>query len=509
MRLALLVVVAMPGMALACSPPAPTLDAGFYRDDVTRLPRNARGVMFFLPSAKAAAADFRLTSPDDKRPLALRLHTFRDRGTIRLEPAGGFVPKARYTFEYLPAHEAWRFPDRMSVTIDETVVDTAGRYAIEPAPRPEVRMIVVPGSPACIEPAVAVAQPFSYRVPAGLAPYRTALEYGTAVHLPPRRGADQQGPRLRGWPFEPASYHADILWHERGIIAAPYTAADDAIVAACDQKPLRAQSHAQSHAQLQAQLRGTVAFPEVDDTVHRVAPVRIDLGRNVLGECRPLDALTRTMQVYGAAKALEAVCGRTLAYDPADADGGDPTARWERSLAFLFDLSPTCTLAALAEAVRTRQYVPDNKATARLGAALAEGVRSSRASWRVDDASAHQPVSSDPVFRQSIDGLDRLVRHLPADLQPRASGMLAPLLPELGAQLAEPMPYRPDLLAALIIRVGSLPADVRARILWVARGRTAAAPHARAILSALPVQDARGRAGPTPASTSESTRFGR
>ena len=462
---ALLALFGAPGTSIACTPPEPVLEAGFHHDDVSHLPRNARGVMFLAPSTKLKVSDFRLTSPDDKRALALRLRSVRDSREIRLEPTGGFAPNARYTFQYLPRHEKWRYPDRISVTIDDVVVDTAGSYAIDLAPQPEVRMVVVPGSPACFEPAVVLTQPFSYRIPAALAAYRTALVYGTEVRSKSARDAYVALPDI---PL--ASYYASFFWPNRESIDPHYTGADDVILASCDRQPLR------------GTLMGSVAFPEVDDKEYRAAPVPIDLSRNVLGKCRPLDALTRTMQVYGAGKGLEAVCARTLGYALDLPEPEPPTTRWERAFSGLNDLAPTCRLVALAHAVRTREYVPDQEAMGRLGAALAQGLRWAQALW----LSNRKPIAQEPALLQSIDGLDYLMRELPAHLAPNGSAMLMPLLPRLAAHLAEPKPYRPDALAALIVRAGSLPPEVRARIKSIAQGRTVGAPHARAILLALP-----------------------
>lgn len=425
--------------------------------------------MFFLDSKKLKASDFKITSPDDKRPLALRVRILQNGGVIRLEPVGGFAPNSHYEFKYIPAHERWRYPDHMSVMIDDAIVDTAGTYAIELAPQPEVRMIVVPGSPACVEPAVAMTQPFSYRVPAAVQPYRAALEYGTSVRPEPLPEPAKKKIEFRGWPFQPDSYYAVIFGPYRQGIDEYYTGADDAIVASCDQRQLR------------SELTGSVAFPEVDDKVYRVAPVRTDLSRNIIGQCLPLDALTRTMHVYGAKKALK-TCGRSYVfdYDSKPSDTATRTDEWERALGFLYGLSPTCELVMLAHVMSTREYLPDRKAMGRLGAALEDGLRSSDGMWRVNG----KQIEEEPEYLQSIDGLDYLMRELPKDLQLNASAMLVPLLPRLVAHLADPKPYRPGAVAALIVRAGKLPASVRAQITSIAQGRTVGASYARAILAA-------------------------
>jgi len=426
--------------------------------------------MFAPPSNKPEVSDFRITSPDDKRPLALRVHVPRDGGTIRLEPIGGFASNMHYEFTYLPAHGRWRYPDHMSVTIDDAITDTAGSYTIELAPQPEVRMIVVPGSPACTQPEVAVTQPFSYRTPAAVAPYRAALVYGTDVRPEPLPEPGNKKSELHGWPLQLASYYATISGPYGRGLDEHYTGADDVIVASCDQRQLR------------GELSGSVSFPELDDQVYRVAPVQADLSGNVLGQCRPLDALTRTMQVYGAQKAFQAVCGRTHIVDD-DLKQSDIAARteaWERALGFLYGLSPTCQLVTLAHATSTRQYLPDQKTMERLGAALEEGLRRAEPMWRANG----KPAEEEPEYLQSIDALDYLMRELPQDLQPNASAMLVPLLPRLVTHLAEPKVYRPDVVAALIVRAGRLPTSMRAQIKSIAQGRTVGASHARAILAA-------------------------
>lgn len=272
----------MPRTAVACTPLAPAVDAGFPRSNITHLPRNARGVIFLATSVRPEVSDFLLTSPDDPRQLALKLHSMPDGGQIRLEPVGGFMPSARYTFQYRPTHKKWRFPDQMTVVIDEQVAETAGTYAIELAPQPEVRMVLMPGSPACTYPAVALTQPFSYRVPEALASYRTGLEYGTRILSEPLGKAGK----------ELSSYFARFLWRNPYRTDQDYTGADDAVIATCDQQKLR------------GELIGTVAFPEVDDHEYHLDPVTVDLGHNVLGECKPLDALTRTMQTFGTVQTL-------------------------------------------------------------------------------------------------------------------------------------------------------------------------------------------------------------
>lgn len=470
--LPLLLLVTQPGRSNACSPPASMLDAGFYRQNVGHLPRNARGVVFFPPSKKPKVSDFKITSPDDKRPLALRVHVLRNGDTIRLEPIGGFAPNMHYEFKYLSAHDRWRYPDHMSVAIDDAIVDTAGTYTVELAPQPEVRMIVVPGSPACVEPVVAVTQPFSYRTPAALAPYRAALVYGTDVRPEPLREPNKKKIEFLGWPIQLASYYATIYWPYGQEADEHYTGADDVIVASCDRRRLR------------GDMSGRVSFPELDDKVYRVAHVRVDLSRNVLGQCRPLDALTRTMQVYGPKKALKTVCGRIHHFDD-DQKQTDVAARtdaWEWAFGFLYELSPTCELVTLADALSTRQYLPDRKAMGRLGTALEEGLLGAERMWSANG----KPAEEEPEYLQSIDALGYLMRELPKDLQPNASAMLVPLLPRLVTHLAEPKVYRPDVVAALIVRAGSLPTSMRVQIMSIAEGRTAGASHARAILAAQP-----------------------
>lgn len=466
---ALLAFVGVPGVALACTPPVPTVDAGFYRDDVQRLPSNARGVMFFLPSTTPKASDFRISSPDDKRSIELRLDVVGNDSVFRLEPVGGFAPNARYTFEYLPTHGKWRYPDRVNVEIDDVVVDTTGQYAIELAPQPEVRMLEVPGSPACTHPVVALTQPFSYQIPAALAPYRTALEYKTTVRPEPLRGPGKQWNGEGGWPYKMVSYHATVVWPNRYMTDDFYTGADDVIAASC------------GHEALRGELGGRVAFPEVDDHAYRIEPVTVDLSRNVMGECRPLDALIRTMQAYGAERALNTFCRNVFGYDPDQSNAAESGAKWVRALGLLSGLSTTCTLVKLAQVIDTRQYTPDQTAMGQLGTALADGLKSARTERRRPDA---RPIRHDPAFLQTVDALEHLTRTLPPNLQPSAAAVIVPLLPEFAAHLADPAPYRPDAVADLIIRAGSLPADVRSQLTSIAQGKTVGAQHARAILAA-------------------------
>jgi len=229
---------------------------------------------------------------------------------------------------------------------------------------------------------------------------------------------------------------------------------------------------------------GSVSFPEVDDKAYRVVPATIDLSHNVLGRCSPLDALTRTMQVYGAAKALESTCHRTLvfSYNVREVAGADLSSVWEQAFGMPYNLSPTCALVTLAHATSTGQYVPDRTEMGRLGTALAKGLQFAQRMWLADRTFS----GYGSVYFQSIDGLDYLMREMPSGLRPNVSAMLVPLVPRFVTDLADPKPYRPDVVATLIVRAGRLPGDARAQIVSIARGQTAGAQYARAVLSALP-----------------------
>jgi hypothetical protein len=460
-----LALLATGGAAVACSPPAQADESGFFRHEVTRLPKNALGVMFYTGRNIPSAAAFKVVSTDDKRVLRLHIRQYGDMPWVRLELEGGFQPGARYAFHYVRSHGAWRYPDKLAVTIDDTAVETAGHYALALAPHAVARVVTVPtGSGSCWEPAAAIAQEFTYAVPTQLAGYRAALMYdidASTVTAP-------APPEL--WPRGP-----ELYYHDGYLLGQPYdpeySAHRNAVVAACGSPVTR------------GTLQAVVAFPEVDDRRYRTAPVAFDLGGQPGAACRPTDALARTMRERGAERVLRQVCYLQLgtgAFFGSQALAARPLEEWERGLDFLHALSPTCNLMGLAYLWETRQFTLDRRMVARLGAALRNGLETAQ---RMDVAAPNP--DHPPAFHQAVQALDYLVRRLPPEHRDMvAVPLLAPLQPMLVAALAAPVPYQPDQLAALIMRSGALPAALRASIRSTAGSATPGAPHARAILAA-------------------------
>lgn len=441
---------------LACSPPAQLEPAGFSRHDVGHLPKNARGVIFMPEGGVAKPGDFRVESAQDKRPLTLRVRPLPYRGMVRLELANGFQPGAQYAFRYLPAHGQWRYPDAMRVTIDNAVVSTSGRYAIELASRPAHRVVLVPsGSGSCIEPAPAVVQAFSHAVPPTLARYRDALDYDTAIDTARTPAV------VDAWPSAPALYETPAFSLGLGF-SRRYTLRDNAVIAACGKRwP-------------QARLRGFIGFPEVDDIRHRTAAVDVDMNRNVEGQCAELEALLQTVNRQAPEPVLWEVCGVYLGMTFASGEQALRNSgldQMELNLSLFFHMSPTCNLVALAHFWHTRQLDMSPRTLNRLGTALNSGIH-----------------HASPAEREAaVHALAYLVEQLPDETRAvTARQLLAPAQSALVEALATPRAGRPDELAALVVGSGALAPQARQALRKIATGRTAAAAQARAVLAAMP-----------------------
>lgn len=456
----LAVAVAVP--ALACSPAPQYEPSGFPRAEVSRLPKNALGVMFVGKSVPLAS-EFRVESAEDKRPHQLRIRTLKGVDWVRVELVHGFQPGARYRFRYLPAHGEWAWPDQVTVSIDDAKVDTAGSYAIVPAAQPIHRIVHVPGSAMCVEPLPVVAQEFTYALPASLGAYRETLAYLVERPVVPLKTKDFRRPSMIGWPTGPDIYHTPQTGFGRRGHAKEYTAYRNAVVAPCGNSWSR------------VRLRAGIAFPELDDKVHRPAPVEINLARPVEGGCGDLEVLLQTMHGRFAEKELNLVCG---AHYPGGTDymtdrqfAALTAAQWDLHLTQFNGISATCHMMGLSRAWEVSQRGPDAATAGALGNSMQHAFK------------RHDP----PVRDEALHSLHWLLARLPEAERTRvAPHLLAPLLPVLVATLAEPRPKRPDELARLLILAASLPAELMPKVRAIARGKSAAAPHAGAVLEALP-----------------------
>jgi hypothetical protein len=444
--------------AWACSPPPQREQSGFVRAEVNRLPKNARGVMFYPPSGELRTQDFSVTSEQDKRPLTVRIHRSKDGGWVRLEPVHGFEPNARYLFRYLPAHGNWIYPDKASVAIDDVVVDMRGGYALELAPRPVHRVIIVPtSSGSCVEPSPAVVQEFTYTIPSSLFPYRDLLDYGANISPISPGPNSRQALYIESWPDTPALYITGAYSLVAGY-STQYTARNNAVVAACGaRQPL-------------LKLDGYIGFPEVEMGGFRTPVTEVDLNQTTGEQCGQLETLVKTVDWKSPERSLRELCKSSLA--SSFLSGGALRAveieAWERELSFLYGMSPTCNFLALAHLWHTGQFstLPDTLRT--IGAALKSGLMRAR------------PAEQNAALQALIYLLDQLPPRMRLQMTRQ---LLSPIQPVLVELLAAPQPPLPAAAASLIVRSGSLPPELQAKLRKLAGGRNSAASQARAILS--------------------------
>lgn len=409
--------------ALACSPPMQREAAGFARAGIGHLPGNARGVMFYPASQRPRPADFQVTSAEDKRPLAVRVHPIKGAGWVRVEPEHGFQPGARYRFRYLPRHGNWKYPDEMTVAIDAGAVTAEGDYAIELAAAPAYKVVLVPtSSGSCVEPSPAIVQAFTYRIPPALQRYRDVLDYSAnAAAVTP-----MQPPRiLLSWTEAPTVYETETGSLGLGF-SKQYTTRDNAVVAACGTRWRR------------LRLTGAVSFPELDTRVHRTPAAEFDLDRNIEGRCDLLESLLRTVDWRSPEPSLREVCQMYIAssfYIGAQPLRGVGREEWARELSYFTRMSATCNLVGLAYLWRTGQYSTQPDMVQEIGAAIATGLQPAGPEDR--DAAVH--------------ALAYLTDQLPpAKRKEMARRLLAPVQADLVKMAAGPHPARPEELAKLI-----------------------------------------------------------
>ena len=452
----LLLVLVLP--VWACTPPPPREDSGFVRPGVNRLPKNARGVMFHLASGKAKPQDFSVKSTQDKRPLAVRVRSFKSLGWVRIELAHGFQPNARYEFRYLPTHGNWRYADHASVEIEDAVAEVDGGYSIELTSRPVHQVILVPSSGPCVEPSPAIVQEFTYKIPPSLLHYGDVLDYGASISLVSSAAGSKHPVYVGTWPEAPDLYVSSAYTLDMGF-SEKYTARNNAVVASCDARhpPLK--------------LSGTVGFPEVDTRYFRTPVVKIDMVQTVGDQCSPLDALVQTVNWKSPERSLRELCHMAIAsaFTSPEADlRAVRIEEWERALSFFYGMSSTCNLVGLAHLWHTGQYSTQPETLHRIGMALKSGLT------RVE------PAQQSAVVR----GLIYLVDQLPAGARSKmARQLLSPIQPLLVDFLAASTPTEPVALAALIIHSGKLAPALRLKVRRIAESHTPTAPAAQKVLN--------------------------
>jgi len=450
--LALSLAAALPGHA--CTPPPLVRDAGFVRAHVDHLPKNARGVVFLPASGIPRAEDFRLVSQEDSRALSVRVRRIGDGPWVRIEPAGGFQPRARYLFRYLPAHPRWRYADTQTVSIADLVVDTAGNYAIEPAPQAVNRVVTVPANASCTKPVPVVLQEFGYAIPPSVHPYRNVLHYDVAKLGDVDAALIRHDPIAIAWVAGDPPAIASWLSFDKPDRRMPR----DAAIAACGNQ------------WRSVAMRASVSFPELEDRRHHTPEVTLDLSRGASGGCEALGNLLDTLRTGAPETVMRQTCRLSLGHDfatGAAALSTIPVDDFERNLEFpVTEMTPTCELVALAHRWRGALRTPPPAFVRRIGAALQRGY-----AWVEPEKRA-----------QTVHALVYLLDHLPERFHgATAPRLLRPILPLLVEELASARPRRPDELARLITAAGPLPTAMRMRLTAVSNAKTATAAHAHAI----------------------------
>lgn len=242
-------------------------------------PDTSRGVAKAAPrrafryANQADEAGARAVKPADIAPL-LRAGTLveisdavnDERRLVRVGPVDGFRAGARYTIRYVGKAALGKFPGVVEHVIDAAPLNAAGaRYSLALDGAPLARMLEAPTSMSCSGEQAALVQDFHYVIPASHLPYRDAILFFSESR-PVKRAQ---------LPF------ARVLYLPSSCTTTPYgrTAFDagrDMIHAFCET------------ATSPVTVRGWAGMLEVEDRLHPVDAVRIDLSMARRGACARL-----------------------------------------------------------------------------------------------------------------------------------------------------------------------------------------------------------------------------
>jgi hypothetical protein len=461
--------------ALACSCMGID-DAGFVHTKAARLPSNAIGALFLPPSRVATtAANFEIRS--DAQPGLLPvvlswpgLARGEDREAapklMRVGPAGGFKPGARYTISYIGASGRWAYPESVQHLIDAAPLDTANvHYSLEiGAPAGEKPLLLSTSSGACGDEQPALVQDFHYQLPLSHQPYQDAILFYSEI----RSGAAK---RYSLTEYSPSLCGADDF------ASTAYGQGKDMVYAQCGDKPAP------------SSVRGWAGILEVEDRLHLTEPISVDLGPAVRAACVSIDKKLAAAFASGdAARISDAVCRF--------ADRRDPEFH-EESRAFGSQF-PTASLLALAASEDAPLQACAAQALVRvfgeapvMPAAMLSGYV---ATFKAD------LLAADPrrVLRatQAMEQFVHRSRSLPDAGKVRSQAVLVPLLdPMIKVLLGEhghAMGFLPTLIAEVklpaqrhvpaLLAAATVPSRGRSHIVWTLREIAPHDPRVRRLL---------------------------
>jgi hypothetical protein len=460
--------------ALACSCMGID-DAGFIHAKAARLPSNAIGALFLPPSRATTAENFEIRSDAEPGLLPVAL-SWPDLGRgearqaapklMRVGPAGGFKPGARYTISYVGASGRWAYPKSVQHVIDATPLDTANvRYSLAiGAPAREKPLLLATSSGACGDEQPALVQEFHYRLPLSHQPYQDAILFYSEI----RPGASQ---RFALTEYSPSICGADDF------ASTAYGQGRDMVYAQCGEKPAP------------SSVRGWAGILEVEDRLHLTESINVNLGPAVRAACVSIDKKLAAAFASGdAARINDAVCSF--------ADQSDPEFH-EESRAFGRQF-PTASLLALAASEDAPLQACAAEALVRVfgeasvmpGAMLARYVATFKA-----DLLAADP---DRVLRatQALEKFVHRSRSLPDAGKARSLAVLVPLLdPMVQVLLGEhghAMGFIPTLIAEVkrpaqrhvpaLLAAAAVPSRGRRHIIWTLREIAPDDPRVRRLL---------------------------
>ncbi|WP_332856466.1 hypothetical protein [Duganella sp. S19_KUP01_CR8] len=280
---------------MACSCPW-VEPAGFVHATLKRLPANARGVLFLTPqgapSSSTNARAFSITSNEETGPLTVTVSSpdmgqerpgMATQRLLRIGPAGGFKPGARYTISYVGPAGKWAHPTTIDVAIDTQPLDMKSlQYTLAIDGAPERRLLQISdGRGSCVSRQPVVSQTFHYGLPPELQPYLNGVAYFSEVRT--KAG------------FTAITYHAtacDIT----PFAQTAYSGGKDLIYANCEE------SHAAQS------IRGWVGLLEVEDRLHLTKPVVVDLSKASGKACNGMGMLKEALTNHDADKAIAIAC---------------------------------------------------------------------------------------------------------------------------------------------------------------------------------------------------------
>ncbi len=356
---------------------------------------------------------------------------------VRIGPAGGFKPGARYTITYKGKAGNWRYPAKVEHAIDSEPVDLAGAaYALVLDGPVQRRALPVPEGGSCSALMPMIVQDFHYVIPAAQSRYANAMMYFSAIRDARANARFEQ--------LEYTSSNCDVP----ALGATARGNGADMVTRQCSLTPGR------------VSIRGWAGLLEVEDRLTPTAQTEIDLDKATGSSCTKFGMLKEALASGDKERIEVAACSASQGQETPPAPG---------------DLPATADLLTLAA---TGSDTARSCAKGALSALLISAPGHTSATLEQFGSLLASDMTSTDVHtaRQARDTTETLVYRF-AELAAsdpqfaaRSEKLLRPILPFLQQRLVSGTPQQTETAAFLIAGLGKDAAPLGPALLALAGG---------------------------------------